>query len=165
MWVWQGFLQENSSYVYICKYSPFLYTKPSSSIWPPFTYCSSVTGLSFQYLMMRRNATVLIIMSLVLACLSQGGCEPQFGETKASISKAPCGGFSVLSLCPLYTMCSSDNQIPHNLLSFRCLLLFFHSMPMKSLDWNGLLYCTLSSWLVNVPDWKFAWCLAELFLC
>lgn len=50
------------------------------------------------------------------------------GETKASISKAPSGGFSVLRLCPLYTVCSSDNQVPHYLPSL-CWSCFIFQVP------------------------------------
>lgn len=68
-------------------------------------------------LVMRRNATMLIIMSLALVCLCLGDCESWFGETKPSIPIGPCVCFSVLILCPLYTVCSSDNHVPHYMLS------------------------------------------------
>lgn len=64
-----------------------------SNLGPLLAYYSSVTGLSLRRLMMRRNATVLIIMSLALARLSLGGCELRFEETKALMSKAPCRCF------------------------------------------------------------------------
>lgn len=47
-----------------------------------------------------RNAALLMVMSPVLACLSQEGCEFQFGQTKASITETPCGDFQS-SFCAL----------------------------------------------------------------
>lgn len=123
------------------------------------TYYSSVTGLSFLKLMMRRNATMLIIMSLALSYQSHGGCEPRFRETKASISKAPCGVFFVLSLCPLYTVCSSDNQVPHCLPS--CPWSFFICVP---LDCHTSLHYQFSRWATNVLVGNFAWCNNEEIL-
>jgi len=85
---------------------------------------------------------VLIIMSLALAHLSQGGCELRFEETKALISKAPCGGFSMLRLGPLCTVCSSNNQVPHYL---------------PSSHWSlALLFYQFLHRLINVPVGNFA---------
>lgn len=79
--------------------------------------------------MMRRNATALIIMSLALARLSQGGCELQFEETKALISTVPCvcEGFPMLSLCLFHTVSSSNNQITKSSSLFRLVAFHFSS--------------------------------------
>lgn len=57
-----------------------------------------------------RNAALLMVMSPVLACLSQEGCEFQFGQTKASITETPRGDFQS-SFCALlqHSVCPSCN--------------------------------------------------------
>lgn len=131
-----------------------LFSYPAS-----FAYCSSVTGLRLPSLMMRRNATVLIIMSLLLARLSLGGCEPQFGETKALISKA-LWSVSLLSLCPLSQ--SSYNLVPHYLPSWPCS--FFVFFFWACLDCYTSFYYRFSSWSINVLVGNFVWCNNEEIL-
>lgn len=84
--------------------------------------------------MMRRNATALMVMSPVLACLSQEGCELQFGQTKASITETPRGGFSEFFLCPLYTVCLSCNRTGSTFSAlFKPVIFFiFHSTVMET---------------------------------
>lgn len=91
-------------------------------------------GLSAPWLMRRRNATVLIIMSLVLACLSQGGDVSLSLGIKASISKAPYGECQ----CSVHTHCTQcvlhvTRQLPHFLPSSLWSLLIFRSMSMETL--------------------------------
>lgn len=133
----------------------FLTTKPAS-----LSHHSPVTGSSFLSLIMKRDAMLLIIMSLVLACLSQGGCEPQFWETKASISKAPCGCFMFYFLqCSVY---AHSPQCAHHITSYPSLRPC--SVSRQSLGSCTSLSYPTSCWSVNVLVGNFAWCNNEEIL-
>lgn len=113
---------------------------------------------------------LLIIMRLVLACLSQGGCEPRFLETKASISKAPCGFF----FFSFFLQCSVYAHSPQCALH----ITRYHSLRPRSVSSQSLGSCTslsypISCWSGNVLVGNFAWCNNEeilsggrvIFLC
>lgn len=124
-----------------------------------------ISSLSIPLLMMRRNATALMVMSPVLACLSQEVCEPQFGQTKASITKTPRGDFQS-SFCALCTQCvfHVTRQVPHFLPSSNWSFLkkfSFHS--------HGNLACYTSYHqhycrAINILVTTCAWCNSEEIL-
>lgn len=111
----------------------------------------SVTGLSLLSLMMRRNATVLIIMSPVLASLSRGRLWASFWANKDINISGPLWSFSLskLSLCPLLTVCSSHNQITRYLLPFRRLFFRFF-IPHPRTFWTVRPHCIIRA-LVGRP--------------
>lgn len=120
-----------------------------------------MTGSSFLSLIMKRDAMLLIIMRLVLACLSQGGCEPRFLETKASISKAPCGFF----FFSFFLQCSVYAHSPQCALH----ITRYHSLRPRSVSSQSLGSCTslsypISCWSGNVLVGNFAWCNNEEIL-
>lgn len=83
-------------------------------------------------------------MNLALACLSQGGYEPQFGETKASISKAPYEGFSVHAHCTQCALLISSLSALIPLVTSS----FFILCPWRV--WTVMLRYQFSCWPINL---------------
>lgn len=103
-----------------------------------------------------RNATVLMVMSPLLACVSQEAFELHFGQTKASITETPRGDFEFF-LCPFAQCILYETwQVLHFLSSLNWLVFIFLSHSYGNAARYTLYpqnHCRANTILVTLRAW------------